>query len=1203
MQTNRNTIMTLAALVGMSAGIVCAAVPIAENGEARAVIVHNGHTALAPQLQAARDVRHLQPPVETLNDYLRQISGAELPVVATLTEARDRPAIVFEIVERVPGASDRPTAGEAYRLKTAGNRLTLTAATPLGLHHAIHGLLEDHLGCRFYTLKRAGLGYGGRGFEIVPRRPALTLADIDDFQEPAFANRGLIHKLGTYPWVLQNRGVGLVGDTASGALAAGHNLYQLLPPKDGKQGKGLFADHPAFYPLNREGTRQPDWAYGICGTNPDLPTFLAQGLERDFQQHIAAAKGGEIDWSRPFKAGQGDGFSGCHCPECRKLVHAEQSEAAPLILALNRALDILGKDYPEAQVITFAYFETLDAPGTLKPHSNLWLNVVSSARSQNAAGDQMGPIRGNPANRDYERAIREWPKIAPNRVTVWHWDTYRAEWPSMFYIADNWRLMREAGVYGVNPQTCGGPWDRMIEWLHFKLAWNPDLDNDALVRQYCQDVYGQEAGNHVYDYLKLGRKAYEASLHVPSAVRWSGWTDIIRQKIFQPYLAAMTAAMDKATAAAEGADDPVRLTNLNAARGVSLDILTLNKEAGAGKPWGRVRHPGDGKEWFVAGADSRVPPALMRRHQGLFLDGGGEHGVLRAIATSFYYHGGPVVPLAGPAIEAVVCPGLAGRIVSATDRASGTELLANLGARSGYADVIQRVTVQLWLPPDQAHNLPNRRNEDWSRLWSDFEPPHPDRLETHLTLSPPHYGFDASRFMRRTVQTTDAGLRIERAFTGKPDTPNRFSTRWHLALPNPTTARVAVRGGGIRQVLDLSHAVPGGIVGIAAGERLPGADWMDERWDSVIAVSGAEATRLPVDGSTNGEIVLTLDRGDGVAAVLTTPAAGWEAIEIKPIVDQHYLEVTLVGAVLASESGAAVDKLALPPQTLAAKAVAPATKASDKSDSSDPSDPSARTAPTPRLRRTGENTAVNEADGSELVWIPAGAFRRGSPEGVGGGDERPQREIKLDGYWIYKHPVTLAQYEAFVAAMAREFKPMWAQQGRWAPTDEQARQAMPAFCNWYEAEAYARWSGGTLPTEAQWEKAARGTDTREYPWGDAWEPKKCASMEETLYAFTGFQPVGSYPEGASPYGVLDMAGGGWEWTADWYDYAYYATAPDKDPTGPEAGTHKALRGGCLLYDERFSRTAARMLMPPQTSNWTPVGFRVVIAAPGLGAGE
>jgi sulfatase modifying factor 1 len=1180
-------------LAGLTA--ISQALTLVDKGQPVAVIVTNGHTALPAEVAGAREARHIKPPVATLNGYLKQITGTELPVVATLAEAGEKPAIVLELVDKVPGASARATAGQAYRLKTAGTRLTLTAATPLGLQYAVYGLLEDHLGCRFYTFTRKGLSYGGPGFEVVPPRATLTLPALDDLQEPAFPNRGVIFWMGSYPWILQNRGIGVPGDQTSGALAAGHNMYDLLPPQDKKDTKGavtvqgLFAQHPDFYPMNGVGKRETTWAYGICGTNPDLPTFLAQGLERDITRRVEQARGGAVSWAQPFSVAQGDGFSGCQCPDCRKLVHAEGSEAAPLILALNRTLAIVGKTYPEARVITFAYFETLDAPKALKPHPKLWINVVSSARSQNMAGDQVGPIAGNPANRDYAKAIQEWPKIAPGRVTVWHWDSYRADWPSVFYLAENMRFMRDAGIYGVNPQYCGGPWNDLLAWMYLKLAWNPALDADKLIRQYCDDNYGKAAGAHVYDYLTIIRDAYADSLHVPSAVRWSGWTPLLRVKLFPPaVLARMTATMDKATAAAEKAGDPARLANLIAARGQSLDVVMLNEVASNGKGWGPVRYAGDGKDWFVAGADPRVPPSLMRAKKGIVMDGGGEHGILRSIAGYSWSNGGPLVEVTSKGMKAAVCPDLKGQIVSAVEKVSGKELLAVQGGNSGYGDIFSRISAQLWLPVDQIQDLGRRGNDDWSAVWSNFNNPTPDQVETNLILSPPYYGFDPSRSLRRTVRATETGLRVERLYTGKLDNPNRFTTRWLLALPEPTQAKVAVKGGGIDQLLDLRYAVPGGITGVKAGERLPGADYMDERFDSVIAVSDAEVVKLPVKANAGGEIAISLDRGDGVAAVLSTSAAGWEAIELKPVVNNRYLEVTLVGVAAAKDA----TTIELPVQTLSAKAVPAAKRVTGATTT-------AAKPVEPKIKVTGPTTGINELDGAELVWIPAGDFLRGSPAGKGGGDERPQKPVYLDGYWIYKYPVTLAQFQKFCEATGKKFEPTWGQGMHAAPKGDDGQY--PAQGSWYDAEAYAKWAGVALPSEAQWEKAARGADGRDYPWGNAWDPKKCVSMEETLYNFSsGFRPVGSTPAGASPYGVQDMAGNVWEWVADWYDYVYYQSAPAKNPAGPATGSHKVLRGGCSLYDERFSRTAARMVMPPHVRDWTPTGFRCVVNAPGPG---
>jgi formylglycine-generating enzyme required for sulfatase activity len=214
---------------------------------------------------------------------------------------------------------------------------------------------------------------------------------------------------------------------------------------------------------------------------------------------------------------------------------------------------------------------------------------------------------------------------------------------------------------------------------------------------------------------------------------------------------------------------------------------------------------------------------------------------------------------------------------------------------------------------------------------------------------------------------------------------------------------------------------------------------------------------------------------------------------------------------------------------------------------------------------------VNEMDGAEMVWVPEGEFIMGTtnkqaadalkecPENfieifkLYFDAEKPQRKVYLDGYWIYKYEVTVAQYRKFCEVTERKMPgyPIWG----WIDNHPMVN------VSWQDAADYAKWAGVTLPTEAHWEKAARGTDGRTYPWGNDWDATKCANRVKTLFAkrfrsnyektfSIGTQPVGSYLAGASPYGCMDMAGNVSEWCADWYDVNYYKKAPTKNPTGP-----------------------------------------------------
>ncbi len=195
-------------------------------------------------------------------------------------------------------------------------------------------------------------------------------------------------------------------------------------------------------------------------------------------------------------------------------------------------------------------------------------------------------------------------------------------------------------------------------------------------------------------------------------------------------------------------------------------------------------------------------------------------------------------------------------------------------------------------------------------------------------------------------------------------------------------------------------------------------------------------------------------------------------------------------------------------------------------------------------------TWVSPQDGARMVYVPAGRFLRGSRDG--GRSERPRRQVHLDGYWIDERPVTVEQYRQFCKATGRRMP--WAPQWGWRDHDPIVE------VTWDEAAAYAAWMDKRLPSEAEWEKAARGTDGRRYPWGDEWDASRCGGTG--LFSLpTGTAPAGSHPSGKSPYGCLDMAGNVLEWCADWYGSTYYQSAPNRNPKGPCSGTSRVVRSG------------------------------------------
>ena len=230
-------------------------------------------------------------------------------------------------------------------------------------------------------------------------------------------------------------------------------------------------------------------------------------------------------------------------------------------------------------------------------------------------------------------------------------------------------------------------------------------------------------------------------------------------------------------------------------------------------------------------------------------------------------------------------------------------------------------------------------------------------------------------------------------------------------------------------------------------------------------------------------------------------------------------------------------------------------------------------------------------DSSIMVYVPPGVFSMGSNDG--GSDERPVHEVELAGFYIDKYEVSwrqwkLSQLPYSKSPVDRLRKP---RAPDWGIVDEQ-----PALnVSWHDAIAYADWVGKRLPSEAEWEKAARGTDGRRFPWGDEPPTAERAMWRENPLAAVSTAPVDCCAEGASPYGALNLAGNVYEWCLDVYEKDFYARSPRENPVNRGDGRFRVLRGGAFVLEAEDLRSAYRYRLLPEDR--TPyIGFRTVLPA-------
>jgi formylglycine-generating enzyme required for sulfatase activity len=359
---------------------------------------------------------------------------------------------------------------------------------------------------------------------------------------------------------------------------------------------------------------------------------------------------------------------------------------------------------------------------------------------------------------------------------------------------------------------------------------------------------------------------------------------------------------------------------------------------------------------------------------------------------------------------------------------------------------------------------------------------------------------------------------------------------------------------------------------------------------------GLAVLALLIIGGTAALVVRKINKAGGLPEAFTRP---------------------LLSGFVSTETAVGPDSAAVMDEEADLAEATPAEKPTEK--------PTQNPVQEPERTHTIGDTQGSQKDGMLQVYVPEGAFLMGAmaADGAAAADELPQRSVTLDGFWMDQTEVTNAMFLSFVeqtkykteaenngSGMAINNQMQWIKiaGAYWkAPLGPDGVDILPDHpvvqVSWKDAEVYCSWAGGRLPTEAEWEKTARGENGYKYPWGnesvfegrlnysEIFLNSECfQNQSQELCVFT--MPVGSYPDGASPFGALDMAGNVWEWVADWYNESSYQAAPTENPIGPQVGKLRVSRGGSWASQPGTVRTSNRDAFGP-TSATNQDGFRCV----------
>lgn len=475
----RNLFLAVVVAAAATGTVRAGELVLAEGGQSAYRIVVAG--------DASPSTRHA---AEELQSFLQQMTGAKLPVVTDQETAAPREILVGDNahLRKLATTIDVPSLGlEGYVIRTVGDHLVIAGGALRGNLYGVYGLLEDHLGCRWFA----------PGVSRIPRQQRLALGQIDQRKVPALEYREpYTFECFDGDWCARNRvnsSLGRLEAKHGGKIKFGdgffvHTFDRLVPP--GKH----FDGHPEYFSLIK-GKRLKSRSQ-LCCTNEDVIRLCTEGILEAMRKQPDAFV---------FSVSQNDWANYCQCDKCQALAKEEGSQIAPVLQLVNRVAEKVEKEFPQKAVETLAYQWTRKAPKSLRPRPNVIVRLCSIE----CCFSHPLATCDSPANRSFHEDADAWAKVA-NRLWVWDYVTdfshYLLPFPNQRVRNKNIKFFIEHHVTGIFEQdTYNTPQSELAAlggYLTAKFLWNPDYDQETAINEFLEAYYGKAAGP-IRKYLDL----------------------------------------------------------------------------------------------------------------------------------------------------------------------------------------------------------------------------------------------------------------------------------------------------------------------------------------------------------------------------------------------------------------------------------------------------------------------------------------------------------------------------------------------------------------------------------------------------------------------------------------------------------------------------------------------------------------------------